>query len=700
MLSAVHAAAACLIGAPCALTHPVLAQPVKEVPQGTASQQGGAIISDADFNAALPALTARQTQPVTQPQATTPAANTATPATPPPAGAPIASDLAPVAPIGDAGLTAPLTPLSDFDTQPLDTTTLPASATPPQVSYDTTVNGLPRQEQDRFNQLSALRGGKGRAANASMVRARAAEDEALVLRLLKSDGYYDGTVTTTVTTTAGRVLAHLVVNPAKPYHMGQISIAAQPTTPPGLIRDALPLHTGQPIVADEVLAAEANVSLVLPQNGYPFAAVKGHDIALDPTTWSGDYTLNVDTGNRSRFGVFKSEGDPVFKPGHIAELTRFRPDDLYDNRKIDDLRQALVATSLFRSVSVEPVATGNINADGTEEVDLLVRQARGPVHTLAAEAGYSTGQGFTATGTWTNRNLLPPEGALILNGTIGTQQQGLGVTFRRSNAGIRDRTVSYGFVTTHTNETFEAYTGTLSYAVSRVSTPIWQKEWTWGYGVNLLGSHETSDPKVKNPVYTDYSLADVPLKLGWDKSDDLLNPTRGFRLGAQVTPEVAFGKSSPANILTILDGSAYHRLSDNMVVAGRVRLGSILGGSLLDLAPSRRLYAGGGGSVRGYAYQALGPLDASNSPTGGTSLNEFSLELRYRIGNLGIVPFIDAGQVYATPMPQFSDLRFGAGIGARMYTNFGPLRIDVATPLGQNTRNVAIALYVGIGQAF
>jgi len=684
------------------------AQQIKEVPAQPASQQTGPIVSDSDFNAALPSLTPDQTRPDTQPQQAQTPSSQPPAAAPPPPNAPLASDLAPVAPVGDADLTAPLAPLSGFDTQPLDTVNIAAPATPPAIAYDTVLDGLPRSLMGRFDELSALRAGKGKAANASMVRARATEDEALVLRLLKSDGYYDGTVTTAITTVAkdspakvpGRVQAHLVVSPGKRYRLGTINVKAQPTVPDNLVRANLPLRTGDPIVADQVLAAEANVSVVLPQTGYPFAAVKGRDIALDPDSGAGDYTLLLDTGPRSRFGGFKSDGKIVFQPNHIAELTRFYPGDLYDNRKVDDLRQALVATSLFRSVSVEPVKTGVINPDGTERVDLLVHQQKGPRHSISGEAGYSTGQGFTATGTWTDRNLWPPEGALIVTATIGTQEQDLGTTFKRSNAGERDRTQTDGIVLDHTDETYEAYTATLSWGVSRVSTPIWQKEWTWAYGVNLVASHESQDPSAKPEVFSDYYTADVPLKLGWDRTDDLLNPTKGFRITGQTTPEFGLGQSSPANVLGTIDASVYHSVSASAVLAARVRVGSIVGGSLTDLAPSRRLYAGGGGSVRGYAYEALGPLDSSGTPTGGLSVNELSLELRYRIGTYGIVPFIDAGQVYNTRLPDFSKLKVGAGIGARVYTNFGPLRIDVATPLSNNKRDVAVALYVGIGQAF
>jgi translocation and assembly module TamA len=153
------------------------------------------------------------------------------------------------------------------------------------------------------------------------------------------------------------------------------------------------------------------------------------------------------------------------------------------------------------------------------------------------------------------------------------------------------------------------------------------------------------------------------------------------------------------------------------VIAGRTRLGSIVGIPRDDLAPSRRLYAGGGGSVRGYGFQQIGPRETIpnpdfdpedpeaepeflSAPLGGRSLAEFAIEARYRFGNYGVVAFVDAGQVYESQYPTFDNLRFGVGIGGRLYTNFGPVRIDIATPIDRRPDESWLAVYVSIGQAF
>ncbi len=131
-----------------------------------------------------------------------------------------------------------------------------------------------------------------------------------------------------------------------------------------------------------------------------------------------------------------------------------------------------------------------------------------------------------------------------------------------------------------------------------------------------------------------------------------------------------------------------------------VRAGSIFGADRDRIAPSRRFYAGGGGSVRGFGYQEIGPRDQFDDPIGGRSLAEASVEARIRFGDFGVVPFLDAGQIYTSTLPRFDSFRFGAGIGARYYTTFGPIRIDLATPLDPRRGDPKVGVYVSIGQAF
>ncbi|MEJ7926250.1 BamA/TamA family outer membrane protein [Sphingobium sp. AN641] len=598
---------------------------------------------------------------------------------------------------------------------PLDSVTVPDAVAGdenrqeklPDVRYSLKIEGLDAIGlEDEFRAASTLADGKGRADTTAMVQARAREDEALAVRLLHSQGYYDATALASLDQASdktGMLDAIVNVTPGKQYRLGAIVIQARPTVPEALIRDSLPLKTGDPIIAERVEGAEANVALKLPEMGYAFAKVGARDILLDGETVTGDYTLPVDTGPRGRFRGITTAGKQAFDAEHIKVISRFRKGELYDSRKVDDLRKALVATGLFSSIGVEPVRTNAPAAEDTEYVDLHVEQEAGPPRTLAGELGYGTGQGFRAEGTWTHRNLFPPEGALIAGVVAGTQEQGVSGTFRRSNAGKRDRTFQAAINLNHQKyDAYEAFTAGLSASISRASTPIFQKRWTYSYGFEILLSNEktTIDPATAATDRLTYFIGALPVQLGYDRSNDLLNPTSGFRATLRVSPEASLqGDVSPYGRATF-DLSGYYPVTDAIVIAARTRIGTIGGVARDTIAPSRRIYAGGGGSVRGFGYQQLGPKDINDDPIGGRSVNEFAVEGRYRFGNYGVVAFVDAGQVYESSIPKFSDIRYGVGIGGRFYTNFGPFRADIAMPINRQPGESKFALYVGIGQAF
>lgn len=612
-------------------------------------------------------------------------------------------------PLPDPTLTAPLPPIATFDaTPPPAQAAASADEEAPRILYRLNLRGLEEVDlEDRFRSLSALLQDGRKAANAAQVSARAEEDVQLAERLLRSEGYYDGIATASVDPVpdaAGQLVVTLTATPGERYALDAIAVTGTAPEPARLARSALDLERGDPIVAAAIETAEANVALRLPEQGYPFVEIGARDILLDETDHRGDYTLPVTSGPRSSFGGFRTDGDPVFDVGHIGILSRFDRGELYDSRKVDDLRQALVATSLFSTVSVEPVRTGAVAPDGTESVDLLVRQTKGPWRSLAASAGYGTGEGIKLTGSWTHRNLFPPEGALTVTAVAGTQEQSVNTIFRRSNAGKRDRTVQLGAsIARQRFDAFNAQTINMSGSISRTSTPIWQKRWTYSIGGELIATRETRfDRSQVDRTKSTYFIAALPLQLGYDASDSLLDPTSGFRVTGRLSPEAqkrtSGGFDGYARML--VETSGYFAVSDSIVLASRARVGSIMGASRDTIAPSRRLYAGGGGSVRGFGFQELGPKDANNDPLGGRSLTEFAVEARYRFGNFGVVPFVDAGRVGRGSAPSISGLRYGAGIGGRYYTNFGPLRVDVATPIDRRRGEARVALYISIGQAF
>lgn len=679
----------------------IVAQSAEEQPPANPATPAGPIIPDQEFDRAVPPLDrAPPAQPTT------------------PAPAPT--------PVDTSDIDQPLTPLSSFQVTPIDRAQYSeADDKPATVRYRYRIEGLDGLDgsdstspvtagdiQDRFHDISALEEGDGKAANGAMISARMEQDQKLLLDVLQSQGFYDAQVHGALQLPDkgadgngdgdDRITAILTATPGPRYALGDIRFDAPPVMPNDLITRNFVPKSGDPIVADRILSAEATLKVALPENGYPFAQTGGRDILLDGEMHVGDYTLPVQPGPRSSFGDFVIGGKkPVFKPKHIAEIARFKKGELYDSRKVDDLRRALVATGLLGTVSVEPQPTGEAAGDGTDYARIVVDQEAGPARTLAAELGYATGEGIKLQGSWTHRNLFPPEGALIGTATLGSQQQGIGGIFRRSNAGRRDRTVELSLTANHSDfDAYEAYTGRLAGSIAVQSTPIWQKKLTYSYGFELLASREQDyDFAAGERRARTYYIVALPGQATWDRSNSLLDPTRGWRLSATLSPEAALGAGTQFYGRGSVQATGYYPLG-GFVLAGRLKVSSIAGAGREVIPPSRRIYAGGGGSVRGFGYQQLGPKDPDDRPIGGRSSVEASAEVRYRFGNFGVVGFVDAGQVYTGSVPDFTGWRFGAGIGARYYTNFGPLRLDVATPIDRRPGESRVAVYVSIGQAF
>jgi translocation and assembly module TamA len=574
--------------------------------------------------------------------------------------------------------------------------------------YSVALRGLDDVEQagsirSQFNALSQLRENDGDRAVVAQINRRADADRDTLRRIMRAHGYYDSRIVPLLEGVAdqGRIEVVFEIEPGPLYTFDSVEL-------PGLasageraeeLRGQFPVETDDPVDAAAVTAAEVNLAAELGNRGYPFAEVGDEGIVVDHASSSARLVLPVDPGGERNFGSIRvSQGaEEIFGADHVQTIARFEPGELYSTRLVDDLRRALIQTGLISRVGLSPV-----EADDPGLVDLDIVMEPAPPRTIAGAIGYNTGEGARIEANWEHRNLFPPEGALGVRGIVGTQEQFAGVSFRRSNFLDRDQILSVQLFASNTSrDAYAARTAGLVAGFERVSNQLWQKEWAWSVGTELLASDERDVVLATNTRRRrTFFIAALPLGLSYDGTNDLLNPEQGFRMSALVSPELSFQDQVFGYVRVQLDGSVYVELMDALTLAGRVRLGAIPGAGREDIAPSRRFYAGGGGSVRGYSYQSIGPRDANNDPIGGRSLVEMAVEARYRFGDFGVVPFLDAGAIYTDLYPDFSNLRFGAGLGVRYYSSFGPIRVDVGTPINPQPGDPVIAVYVSLGQAF
>ena len=512
-----------------------------------------------------------------------------------PAGAQIASPEpteldpnAPLDPMPDLGVDWP-----DMDEKAPPPVTLPGTAPPataeaPPTTDDgsaerryavllTGLDNLGDSEQlvEAFEKQSVLKADRKANANAAQIDRRSRADADLLAELLRSEGYYDAIVDPQIEPKGDTLLVVLAAEPGEQYQFESVELPGLDAAGPeaAKLREAFAVKRGDPVIAQDVIAAGIALKVALGEQGYALAKIADQDIEIDHETHRASLSLPVDPGPVARFGAVRVTGQPPFSSRHVQTIARFRPGDPFKRSKVDDLRRALVATGLVSSaeVIVEPAADGRT-------VDLAVHLEPAPMRTVAGELGYGTGEGIRAEASWQHRNFFNPEGAVTVRGLAGTREQLVAVQFRRNNFLRRDQVLNLQVAASHTDfDAYEAKTLQLSGNIERQSNIIWHKKWTWSYGGEILATDERGAFDLSGMKETKtFLIAALPASLGYDGSDDLLDPTRGFRLTGRISPEISAKGGDFSYGRVQLDASAYHPVSSSVVAAGRLRVGTNL----------------------------------------------------------------------------------------------------------------------------
>ncbi len=582
----------------------------------------------------------------------------------------------------------------------------------------------------RFRDLSTVRELDDGEEAAPQVAARARADEELLGDILRTYGYYDGEVVRQLSggrragvadeaasdnaaeAAAREPGVRFDILPGPRYRFGTIDLGALPALPEpdaSRLTAAFGIAAGDPLYADRIVEREIELRVALGETGYPFAKLAEPELLIDHAREEGDLTLEVQPGGKYVFGDVVSS-DPRFLSGrHLSRIARFDPGDTFQQSLETDLRRAVIATGLVSSVTVTPRETRAPQDGVPGEVALDVEFQRAPLRTVAGAIGYGTEDGFKVEGRWEHRNLFPPEGALRLRGILGTREALASVGIRRNNFRGRDQVLTVDlFASDITTEAVDSRGFGTRATFEKVSNILFQKPVSWQIGGELIYTDERNrDVRIAPgaPVpRRAFMIGGLFGSVTLDGSDDLLDPSEGYRATLFLAPEVSRSGGAESFYLRAQGDASYYQSFGDIVMAGRVRAATIQGAGIDGIAPSRRLYGGGGGSVRGYGFQGVGPRDDVGNPTGGASLVEFALEARVPTplfgGAIEVVPFIDAGSVSRGSTPTFGDIRWGAGLGIRYKTTFGPIRVDVAAPLNPTEFDSPVVVYVSLGQAF
>ncbi len=591
-----------------------------------------------------------------------------------------------------------------------------ATRLPYTVKWTSTGKGAINSTLKMTSQLAALRTTAPVGPFGLIARARG--DVKRLQTVLHSFGYYDGTITITIdgvgldSAGLGKALnalpkgkaAHVKITPVLGplFHIGRIDIEG--TLPAGMKR-TFGLASGAPAVASDVLAARARLQKRLQDAGYALATVAKPIAYEEPAQRLLNLTFHVHSGPHVRIGSIRIQGLRHVRESLAIRQLPLHPGELYDTASVEKARQALLRLGLFSSVTVRRGAP-----DRRRRVPLTFQVKESKRFAVGVSAAYSSDLGGSSGVNWSDRNVLGGGQRLSVSATAidlgGTVSTGVGYDARVGYAipDFHRRDQTLGFSVTALRQTLEAYTQNGEMARTTLTRRL-SSDWTGTAGAGY--EHESILQQGRNYAY---NLLSMPLSAHFNSTDlssPLLDPTHGFKISIRVAPTLSSGASGQ-QWFVILQGSIatyfdVHRLfrrdpPGRTVLAARLLAGVAEGASQFSLPPDQRFYAGGSGTVRGYAYQSVGPQFPDGYPEGGTSMQAVNLELRQRIGaSWGAVLFADAGGVAAGSQSVY---RVGVGMGVLYYTSIGPIRLDFAVPTRPLRNGGSFEVYIGLGQAF
>ncbi|MGR9107721.1 MAG: autotransporter assembly complex protein TamA [Gammaproteobacteria bacterium] len=481
------------------------------------------------------------------------------------------------------------------------------------------------------------------------------------------------------------------------YHLGNVEIEGDI---PEAARQKLGLAPGDPALAAEVHAARERLENALRDEGYALARVDepiafrrdGEDLL--------DITLSAESGPRMDLGTITVTGLEHIHESFVRRHLLVHAGERFNPATLEKARQDLMAIGTFSSVQLIPADSPD--NEGRLPVEFRIRESKR--HKVSISGQFSTDIGGSVATSWENRNLLGQAERLSFTAGVtqigGNSTRGIGYNVQlsflkpdflshgqslRTNIGAVDQSLL----------AYDRQAYTLGALVSRKLADHWSAS---------IGLSAEQERIRQQGITSDFTLLDLPMELKYDDTVSLLDPTRGIRASASVTPtQPLTGPNTTPFVLFQVAGSTYLDLSDSgrSVLALRGIIGVAEGANQSELPPDRRFYAGGSATVRGFKYQSIGPQFADNSPQGGTALSAGTVEFRQRfLDSYGAVAFVDAGQVTTNSTPFSGTWRIGAGIGARYYTSFGPIRLDFAVPVNPLPGSGSFQIYIGLGQAF
>ena len=563
--------------------------------------------------------------------------------------------------------------------------------------YSTRLNGIEDKELlSYFKAYSDLIRLKERPpASLTLLKKRADNDKEKIIKFLKAKGFFKGEAVIDIDKTKIPVELNVKVKPGPRFTLKGIRVESSSDSDPATVNidsSKTGLLPGTSYRSDLIAEGREKLINFLKKQGFPFAGIVDQDITADHLDNSVSVIYLIDSGPKAVFGDTVINGIESVDQSYILNKIMWKRGDPYNIDLIEKTHAKLTGLGLFTIVRI--VEGKSLEDDGRLRVTIDLKERKHK--TVGAGVFYSTDEGPGLKFLWENRNLMGRGEKFSANiefsdFTVATEE-----TFRKPDFYREDQNIRVSFrLAEDTPDAFKSsYMETAAIIDRKLSENL-----DIGGGI----AYKSSTVEQLN-TENNFSLFSIPLFYLRDNTDDLLDPRKGSRISVEITP--FYDTSGSGSIFTRgLVGLRYYKglpKIPSVNLAANLTMGSIYGAPNFEIPADERFYAGGGGSVRGYPYQSIGPY-SEGQPVGGRSLLEFSIEPRVRLSNkLGLAFFVDGGTSFEDQFfSSKEDILWGAGVGMRYYTAIGPLRFDVAFPMNRRPGiDDPFQIYISIGQAF
>lgn len=446
------------------------------------------------------------------------------------------------------------------------------------------------------------------------------------------------------------------------------------------------------------------------RHGFAFVEISTPSIKLDKNNKKIKVVFNITLNKQiiiDKTIVIVKSNDRTHQllKNFVLNRVEWQEGEMYNEDLIEKTKDRLMASGIFSSVDIKinkPVLDNKKQHMAHSEVVITVEEAK--LRDISVGASFGTTEKLGALFSWTHYNVDGKGAKFSTITSLSKKLQTQRLKYTVPDLFYKRQELK--------NQVFASKENVTAYNIKKIGAEsiLWQEvAHNVNLGLGLCSEISKTKDKVLNSQYERFKAVGIPFGLMVDTTNVFLDPQSGFRCFAMTVPYLCKKQFTSLNI----KGSFYIPLSkskynNTIVMACYSRFGSMITSKTKAIPRDKLFFGGGANSVRGYGYQLLGEVNDDRKPLGGESVFEVGIEPRVKISdNVGLVAFIEGGNVYHTRMPKLSKrLMYGGGFGVRYYTPLGPIRLDIAFPFkrrktvaGKSIDSIC-NIYISIGQAF